>query len=218
MLFRSNLAIESQVVALRIMGQESRTHSSFGAFLGYNVQIEDQLVVGAEFNYSYLNMDSNQRDSITRTIQNDTGAATGHHFYYDTTVAGSAALHITDFATFRARAGWQTGQFLPYAFGGLAIGRANLSRSVTIFYGTRDVPDVQTPPIVPTPPSPLSPTTNGEALSNVIPYGFTAGLGVDVAILPNMFLRAEWEYVQFAPIHNIQASINTGRVGLGVKF
>ncbi len=44
------------------------------------------------------------------------------------------------------------------------------------------------------------------------------GLGVEVSILPNMFLRAEWEYVQFAPIHDIQVNINSARVGLGLKF
>ena len=44
------------------------------------------------------------------------------------------------------------------------------------------------------------------------------GLGVDVSILPNMFLRAEWEYVQFAPIHDIQVNINSARVGLGCEI
>jgi opacity protein-like surface antigen len=60
--------------------------------------------------------------------------------------------------------------------------------------------------------------TNSESQSNAIAYGFAAGLGLDVAILPNVFLRAEWEYVQFAPIHDIQVNFNTGRVGAGVRF
>ena len=60
--------------------------------------------------------------------------------------------------------------------------------------------------------------TKTESQANAIAYGAAAGLGVEVSILPNMFLRAEWEYVQFAPIHDIQVNINSGRVGLGLKF
>jgi outer membrane immunogenic protein len=41
---------------------------------------------------------------------------------------------------------------------------------------------------------------------------------VDVAVLPNVFLRAEWEYVAFAPVDGIRATLNTGRVGAGLRF
>ena len=46
----------------------------------------------------------------------------------------------------------------------------------------------------------------------------SAGLGMDVALLPNMFLRGEWEFVAFAAVGGIRSNINTGRVGVGVKF
>jgi hypothetical protein len=36
--------------------------------------------------------------------------------------------------------------------------------------------------------------------------------------MPNVFLRGEFEYVRFAPLSGIVASITTGRVGAGVKF
>ena len=41
---------------------------------------------------------------------------------------------------------------------------------------------------------------------------------LDWALTPNIFLRGEFEYVQFAPIANIVASIATARVGAGFKF
>ena len=53
---------------------------------------------------------------------------------------------------------------------------------------------------------------------NAFAYGAAVGLGVDISLLPNMFLRAEWEYIHFANIHDIQVNMNTGRVGIGVKF
>ena len=41
---------------------------------------------------------------------------------------------------------------------------------------------------------------------------------MDVALLPNVFLRGEWEYVGFAQVNGIRSSINTGRVGIGMRF
>ena len=38
------------------------------------------------------------------------------------------------------------------------------------------------------------------------------------ALTRNVFLRAEYEYVQFAPIANLVVDVNTVRGGLGVKF
>ena len=39
----------------------------------------------------------------------------------------SSSLKLTDYATFRGRAGYAFGQFLPYAFVGAAVGRMNYS-------------------------------------------------------------------------------------------
>ena len=213
-----NSILQSEVTDWTTMGRESRTHSNYGAFLGYNFQVADTLVVGPEVNYSRVGLDSNTSDSLTRIIQNDTQAPTGHHYFYTTTVSGNASVQIKDFATLRIRAGWEIGQFLPYAFGGLAIGRANYFRSATVSYTTEDIPDTTDPVTPPDPPPNFGPVSRSEGQSNAVAYGFAAGLGVDVAILPNVFLRAEWEYVQFAPIHDIQVNINSGRVGIGMKF
>jgi len=48
--------------------------------------------------------------------------------------------------------------------------------------------------------------------------GFAVGGGLDVALTRNVFLRAEYEYVQFAPIANLVVDVNTVRGGLGIKF
>ena len=207
------------------MGKESVTHVNYGAFLGYNFYQWDDVVLGIEANYSRLDLDSKMQDSLARILNDDTQAPSGHHYYFHATVGGAASVHITDIATLRARAGWSAGQFLPYAFGGVAIGRANYFRTAFVSYWTEDKPDTTNPPTPPSPPPNFNyppgvdPTgSKTEAQSNAIAYGVAAGLGVDVSILPNMFLRAEWEYVQFAPIHDIQVNINSGRVGLGLKF
>jgi hypothetical protein len=39
-----------------------------------------------------------------------------------------------------------------------------------------------------------------------------------MGILPNMFLRAEWEFVQFPDVSNFRMTANWVLVGLGQKF
>jgi opacity protein-like surface antigen len=49
-------------------------------------------------------------------------------------------------------------------------------------------------------------------------FGFNVGVGVDVALTPSVFLRAEYEYVQFAPVANLIVDVNSVRAGAGFKF
>jgi opacity protein-like surface antigen len=48
--------------------------------------------------------------------------------------------------------------------------------------------------------------------------GLAGGLGIDVALSQNAFLRAEWQYVRFTDFAGAAASINTLRAGAGLKF
>jgi hypothetical protein len=54
--------------------------------------------------------------------------------------------------------------------------------------------------------------------SVMIAYGFTAGLGVEMALLQNVFVRAEWEFIQFPNIADFRVSANSARLGVGLKF
>ena len=60
--------------------------------------------------------------------------------------------------------------------------------------------------------------SNSAAQNGALLYGFSVGGGLDWALTQNIFLRGEFEYVQFAPIANIVASIVSARVGAGLKF
>ena len=39
-----------------------------------------------------------------------------------------------------------------------------------------------------------------------------------MAVTQNIFLRGEYEFIQFAPVANITATISSVRVGAGFKF
>jgi outer membrane immunogenic protein len=48
--------------------------------------------------------------------------------------------------------------------------------------------------------------------------GFSAGLGVDYALSRNVFVRGEFEYLQFGTIGPINVNAIGVRTGLGMKF
>src|SRR5262249_10201382 len=118
-----------------------------------------------------------------------------------------------------------------YAFVGVALGRANVVRTAGVSGTVNDSYTVPTvcgidgtgaPIICDTPvtdtralnlPGPLTDSKNG-----VFAAGYAAGLGLDVELFPNLFFRAEWEYISFAPIKDIRATASSARAGLGFKF
>lgn len=144
--------------------------AQYGGFIGYNVQW-DELVLGVEGAY-------NRPNSLETS----------------STVPGlTSTFKLVDYATFRGRAGYAFGQFLPYMFAGAAVGRLN--------YQTVDITGAST-----------------SSRDNAYAVGFTTGLGLDVAILPNVFVRAEYEYVVFSQVGGIRSQVNTARAGVGIRF
>jgi opacity protein-like surface antigen len=199
---------EQQPSSWPVLGQANHSAAGFGGFAGYNTQFE-RLILGVEANYDQANLSLTAPNSpISRRV-------TAGGIPYDVTVTGSGSVSELNFGTLRARGGWALGNFLPYAFAGVAVGHANVNIVGTTF-------GVQNPPLgcpagtnPPCVPFSFTGTAgkNGEWM-----VGFTFGGGLDVALTRNVFLRAEYEYVQFAPIANLVVDVNTVRGGLGVKF
>ena len=75
------------------------------------------------------------------------------------------------------------------------------------------------------PPVPATPVClclprdpQSQSQGGLIAYGFTAGLGVEVALMQNLFVRAEWEFIEFPNVADFRVSANSARVGVGLKF
>src|SRR5207245_767642 len=132
----------------------------------------------------------------------------GHTHTYDTTLTAKAALQIKDVVTFRGRAGWATGNFLPYVFGGLAVGRVDVSRSAIVSYDKFDDYDTtvqtfvgfvggnpvfNTTTVHSTVPLGSGTSTQTERRANDFVAGWTGGLGGEYMLWGNVFMRAEWE-------------------------
>ena len=205
------------------LGKADNNKTIYGGFVGFNSEW-DEIILGAELNYSRpisKGFYAASSDSITRQFNDDAVAPAQHHYFYTATVGSEANARLIDYATVRARAGVAIDNFLPYAFGGLALGRADIYRSATVSYLRHDIPDVVAPPtgpLVPIPDFTFGPQTESDTKNNTLLYGYAAGLGMDIALMPNVFVRAEMEYVQFIPAQDVKIHVSTGRVGVGLKF
>jgi outer membrane immunogenic protein len=182
----------------RVLGRGSAVAAGGGAFLGYNTQWQD-LVLGVEATYTHTNLNttaSSVPGGVARLFP-DVSTAVG--------ISASGNLNLTDYGTARGRAGYVVGNLLPYGFVGMAVGRASYSVNTTTLVQ-------QTSP----PATLLVPNSAGQ--TNALLWGYTVGAGLDWALTPNILVRGEFEFVQFAPISNIAVSVASGRVGAGFKF
>jgi opacity protein-like surface antigen len=81
------------------------------------------------------------------------------------------------------------------------------------------VTDAQTQ--LPNPPGPFLGTFQQSASAgqnNAFVAGVAAGVGLDWAATPSVFLRGEWEFVAFAPVNQTRANVQVGHVGVGMRF
>jgi outer membrane immunogenic protein len=181
--------------------------SSYGGFVGYNAQFES-VVVGFEVNYNRTSLNLASSETVPLILP-DIGTA-----------SMSSTATITDYGTVRARAGFVLGRFLPYAMVGLAIGRGDFTDSARLEY-TPVVNGVAQPAVD------LSGTANQ---NGAIAYGWAAGVGVDVMLTAGIFVRGEYEFIQFvssgsAPVIvgsseplDHQLNLHTFRGAVGFKF
>lgn len=202
----NNIDVESQYhLSGWPLGQTTSTRNEgFGGFLGYNLQMED-VVFGVEANYTHGRFFGASSGSQGRVFSYPANYLT------DGFVSSRSSMEVTDFGSLRVRAGYSFGCFLPYAFGGVAMGQANIQRNASYSLYYRYV-GTQIPPL---PSFSGSGSLSDNANSHFI-YGYAAGLGIDMMIFDGLFLRAEWEFLRFAaPVDTI---VNTVRAGVGYRF
>ena len=183
------LALEQEAAPSQwqVLGKDSTRSVVFGAFVGYNVQWENA-VLGVELNYNRTDYSGTAPVSPISRVTSAGGNT------YAVTVTGAASLDLTDIATFRGRVGWANGFYMPYFTAGFAVARGDVTRSATVS-GTENAGGVITP----------FSFTSTEVNDNAWMYGWAAGAGVDFALTPNSFLRAEYEYIALR-IDSIEAT------------
>jgi opacity protein-like surface antigen len=182
-----------------VLGKSDTTAINYGGFIGYNMQF-DEAVLGVELNYNRTNYNLSSTNAMRRIFSISSGVN-------DIQVDGSGSVGVTDYATLRLRGGYAINCFLPYATFGLAVGRADSMRSARV--RAIDPSDGVTV---------LFSQTSSESKTGDFAFGYAAGLGVDMALMQNLFVRAEYEYIQFGDFNGINLHIHSARLAAGLKF
>ncbi len=195
------LEATQSVSTWQVLGQAHPSSAAYGFFVGYNVPWES-LILGLEANYNRTNFFASAPMTPIFIATSD-----GVHAY-DVNLSGSASMRITDVLTLRARAGYVMGNFLPFATFGAAVGRADLARTATV----AGVQDPNPPPGIP------FLFSESDNRSHAFIYGWAIGGGLEIMVMPHVFLRGEYEAIAFSPIWNITTLTQTARLGGGVKF
>jgi outer membrane immunogenic protein len=222
-----NSVLQQPTSQLSLLNKASVQSTGFGAFVGRNYQYDD-LVFSLEANYNYINNLVGKSSASIGPLQitNPPGTVSppGVTPNYFVTLTGTATAQIKDVITFRGRAGWAYENFLPYMFGGLAVGRMDVYRNVTSAVTRRDdvtstdIFGVTSTTIGPTLPVPsVSQSLTQERTNNFV-VGWTLGLGMEYMVWNCLFLRGEWEYIKFVQVMNTPIAMNSARLGIGYKF
>ena len=191
---------------------------SYSAFIGYNYQFE-AAVVGFELTFTKTSFSASINDLETHSY-----FITGNNTLYLTkyNVTTTADAKVNDYGTVRGRFGWAFGNLLPYGFGGVSISQINATKSVNVNYCGQESPYTCANPPPPSNPPPPAPIGANWTLSNKNNgkwyFGYVAGLGLDYALTQNLFVRGEYQLIQFGAPDNIRLSAQSVRIGAGVKF
>jgi outer membrane immunogenic protein len=201
MLRNTTLEAEDSPSSWTTLPSKLTSSNSFGVFLGYNKQMDD-LVLGADIAYNRpSSLSAAAADSIARTVTLNDGSVD------NVGISAASSLKLIAAST---RAGYAFGQLLPYAVLGGAVGRFDYINISTVTV-------VQNPPGAAA-ASTFGPVTQSDSQQGKFGWGFVCGLGLDVVIMPNVFMRGEWETIAFTNVGGIASSLNTVRAGVGVRF
>lgn len=203
MLTLTTIENEFNVSQWPVLGKQSAHGNGYGAFAGYNWQWDD-VILGIEGNYLHGNFGGSASGSMARSFTTSDGYTNG------VTYTSAATMNVKDVGSIRGRAGWAIGSFLPYAFGGVSLGQADILRSATVRgqqVNANAAPGFQQINF-----------NYSQSLpqNNHFLYGYSGGLGIDIMVFSGLFVRAEWEYQKFAA--PINTAVSTVRGGVGYKF
>jgi len=222
-----NTTLAGPTSGLSALGKATTQGTGFGGFVGRNWQWDD-VVLSIEANYNYMSkLSASSKSSLGPLLfTNPPGEnpSPGTSDTYSVTLSGSATAVLQDMITFRGRAGYVWGDIMPYMFGGLAVGRMDVTRNVTT-NTTKRVDTISTDifgnvTVTPGPTLnvPSLTTSLSQGRSNNIVPGWSAGLGFEFHLWGGLFARAEYEHVGFMQVENVHVTVDTARAGLGYKF
>lgn len=184
--------------------------ATFGGTLGFNYQA-GSFVLGAEGDYSYLNLSTRNRLNTEADDKNAVGNP------YTTAGTGSARSTVNSLGTVRARLGYLVNPaFMIYGSGGLAFGDTSQNAVYSIPTGV-----------------PSEPSFSWNNKKSEFKTGFAAGGGIEYAFNQNWSVKTEAYYINLGgrdqlltndrttlsfKVKGHESDFIVGRVGLNYKF
>lgn len=185
---------------------------------GFNI-MSQRLVYGFELEYGKFAPSMNSSNSFGEQRIIDTTTKTnsaGQEVLEDISVgvAQTNKTQILDFGLINARAGYAYGRFMPYALVGLGVTRVKLDVTMK----AKEVHDVYVDGIY-TPGlsriyGPITATLTKDAYAATV----SLGLGFEYALLDNVIVRAQYNYMTTGGVKGESISQNMARGGLALKF
>jgi outer membrane immunogenic protein len=172
----------------------SADEGTVGGFVGAN-WVWDDVVLGLEADY--ISFWNGNRASVSFSQ-----AAQDFPPYGSVTPQATQALSIKNIGLFKARAGYAMGRFLPFVTFGLAVSEGSLSTTYGLNYAATGAPAV---PAI------------GVRKQGWLTGG-TAGVGLDILVTDNVFLRAEYNYIGFADFNGAKTTIHNVQAGIAIKY
>ena len=206
----TTLEADTNASSLATVASRDARSAMYGGFIGYN-WAWDGAVLGFEADYSHSKLKADGSDTIGRSYVD------ASNYQYNWQVEARAKSSLSDLGTFRARAGWDFGSFLPYLTFGVAVGRGKYDGSTTVtLAGCQQVADING---IYQPCTPVGSTqTIGSPKKNTFSAGMVGGVGVDMLLTDSVFARLEYQYIQLYNSGEAQHKINIARAGVGVRF
>lgn len=207
--YSTHVAQDLAVSIARLRSSGSDRQNNVGGFIGYNF-LYDDVVVGVELEYTHMLDKMIYQDSFSDGRRRDRGTFSDVVNY-----SVSARGSMSDYGILKLRAGYPIGRFLPFATLGLVVAEQRLSGTYTSTYteltldpGTGAINGVNVGPT----------SRNASASKTGFNIGAAFGLGVDWAILDNLILRAEYQYIAMSAYNGMETTANAFRLGAGVKY
>jgi outer membrane immunogenic protein len=207
--YSNHIAQDLAVSIARLTTSGSDQQNAIGGFIGYN-WLWENVVVGLELDYTHMQDKLTFFDAYSDSRRSDRGLFSDSINY-----TASARSQLGDYAILKLRAGYPVGRFLPFFTAGAVVAKQRVSGNYTSTYneltldpGTGAITGVNVGPI----------THNATVGKSGFNLGGAFGAGVDFAVLDNLFLRAEYQWLGFTDYRGARTTANSFRLGAGVKY
>jgi outer membrane immunogenic protein len=207
--YRSSTA-QSLAVSIAYLPTDFDQQSpAYGGFIGAN-WVWDDVVLGLEAEYSGFKPVMTDGGSYSMARRSD-GATSSQSVDY----TASVRTKISQYGLLKMRAGYAMGRFMPYGVLGAAVGKAEINATYNSLYNeypmVGGLPDFANP-IISNEPANSAYKKRGYVAGGVVGFGF------DYALLDNVFVRAEYNYIGFADFNGMKTTLQTVKAGVAVKY